>query len=190
MKPGCGSGTPSPFPCGGDCCCFYGAGTRLAESRTPAHCSAAKSTSPTCLTRRLGGPGPLLGADTGLVACHCHLFAWSSGSARRSTSGWAPGSLGASRQHRVPRPGWVPAVIGVGSMPCGLGATAIVVFATATNINGRFANPVSRDQILLVAFIWAVIAVVNVAFARRRSALAATPLARPVSRFCKLVCPC
>lgn len=27
------------------------------------------------------------------------------------------------------RPGWVPAVIGTGSMVCGVGATAIVVFA-------------------------------------------------------------
>ena len=66
------------------------------------------------------------------------------------------------------RPGWVPAVIGAGSMVCGLGATAIVVFATATNINGTFHNTVSRAQILLVALIWAVIAVVNVAYARRR----------------------
>jgi hypothetical protein len=62
----------------------------------------------------------------------------------------------------------VKAVIGVGSTACGLGATAIVMFATATNINGRFRNSVSRDQILLVALIWAVIAVVNVAYARRR----------------------
>ena len=66
------------------------------------------------------------------------------------------------------RPGWVPAVIGVGSMVCGVGATAIVVLATATNINGTFHNTVSRAQILLVALIWAVIAVVNVASARRR----------------------
>ena len=66
------------------------------------------------------------------------------------------------------RPGWVPAVIGAGSMVFGLGATAIVVFATATNINGTFHNTVSGAQILLVALIWAVVAVVNVAYARRR----------------------
>ena len=53
-------------------------------------------------------------------------------------------------------------------MVCGLGATAIVVFATATNINGRFHNTVSGAQILLIALIWAVIAVVNVAYARRK----------------------
>jgi hypothetical protein len=66
------------------------------------------------------------------------------------------------------RPGWVPAVIGTGSMVCGLGATAIVVFATATNINGTFHDAVSSAQFLLVALIWAAIAVVNVACARRR----------------------
>jgi hypothetical protein len=66
------------------------------------------------------------------------------------------------------RPGWVPAVIGTVSMAGGVGATAIVVFATATNINGRFTNSVSHAQILLVALIWAVIAVVNVAYAWRR----------------------
>ena len=66
------------------------------------------------------------------------------------------------------RPGWGPAVLGVASTACGLGATAIVMFATATNINGRFDDPVSRDQILVVALIWAAIAVVNVAYGRRR----------------------
>ena len=66
------------------------------------------------------------------------------------------------------RSGWVPAVIGAGSMVCGLGSTAIVIFATATNVNGRFHNTISHDQILMVAVIWAVIAVVNVAYAWRR----------------------
>ncbi len=63
---------------------------------------------------------------------------------------------------------WAPAFLGTGSVVCGLGATAIVVFATATNINGTFHDAVSGAQILLVALIWAAIAVVNVAFARRR----------------------
>jgi hypothetical protein len=66
------------------------------------------------------------------------------------------------------RPDWVPAVIGAVSMAGGVGATAIVVFATATNIHGRFVNSVSHAQILIVALIWAVIAVVNVGYARRR----------------------
>jgi RimJ/RimL family protein N-acetyltransferase len=66
------------------------------------------------------------------------------------------------------RPGWVPAVIGAASVVCGLGATAIVVFATATNINGTFHNSLSRPQITLVALIWVVIGVVNAANALRR----------------------
>lgn len=66
------------------------------------------------------------------------------------------------------RPSWVPVVIGARSMVCGVAATGIVVFATATNINGRFHNTVDGSQILLVALIWAVVAIVNVAYARRR----------------------
>lgn len=66
------------------------------------------------------------------------------------------------------RPSWVPVVIGAGSMVCGVAATGIVLFATATNINGRFHNTVDGAQILLVALIWAVIAIVNIAYARRR----------------------
>jgi hypothetical protein len=66
------------------------------------------------------------------------------------------------------RPGWVPAVIGAVSMACGVGTRAIVVFATATNINGTFHNTFSGAQILLVVLIWTVIAVVNIAYARRR----------------------
>jgi len=66
---------------------------------------------------------------------------WSTASALRSTSGWTPA------------PRW---------------ATAIVTYAAATNINGRFENTVSGSQVLLIALIWAVIAVVNVAYARRQ----------------------
>jgi hypothetical protein len=68
----------------------------------------------------------------------------------------------------APRSGWVQAVVGVGSMACGLGATAIVVFATATNINGTFHDTVGGAQILLVALIWVVVAIANIACARRR----------------------
>jgi hypothetical protein len=65
------------------------------------------------------------------------------------------------------RPSWVPVAVAAGSMACGVAATGIVLFATATNINGRFHNTIDSAQILLVALIWAVIAVVNVAYARR-----------------------
>ena len=66
------------------------------------------------------------------------------------------------------RPAWVPVAIAASSMGCGIAATAIVTFATATNINGRVHNAVSGSQVLLIALIWAVIAVVNVAYARRQ----------------------
>ena len=62
----------------------------------------------------------------------------------------------------------MPVAIAGASMGCGVGATAVVLFATATNIAGRLHNSVSGAQILVVALIWAVIAVVNVAYARRR----------------------
>jgi CHASE3 domain sensor protein len=67
------------------------------------------------------------------------------------------------------RPAWVPVAIAASSLGCGVGATALVLFATASNINGRLHNSVSGPQIVLVALIWAVIAVVNVAYARRQS---------------------
>jgi hypothetical protein len=66
------------------------------------------------------------------------------------------------------RPAWVPVAIAASSMGCGIAATAIVAFATATNINGRVHNAVGGSQVLLIALIWAVIAVVNVAYARRQ----------------------
>ena len=66
------------------------------------------------------------------------------------------------------RPAWVPVAIAASSMGCGVAATAIVTYAGATNINGRFENTVTASQVLLIALIWAVIAVVNVAYARRQ----------------------
>jgi hypothetical protein len=66
------------------------------------------------------------------------------------------------------RPAWVPVAIAASSMACGVAATAIIAFATATNINGRVHNAINGDQVLLIALIWAVIAVVNVAYARRQ----------------------
>ena len=44
-----------------------------------------------------------------------------------------------------------------------------MLLATATNVAGQLHNSVSDAQVLLVALIWAVIAVVNVAYARRQS---------------------
>jgi hypothetical protein len=66
------------------------------------------------------------------------------------------------------RPAWVPVAIAASSMGAGIAATAIITFATATNVGGTFHNAVSGSQVLLIALIWAVIAVVNVAYARRQ----------------------
>ncbi|HTT00100.1 MAG TPA: hypothetical protein VMI33_26155 [Streptosporangiaceae bacterium] len=66
------------------------------------------------------------------------------------------------------RPAWVPVAIAVSSLGCGIGATAVVLFATATNVAGQLHNSVSANQLLLVALIWVVIAVVNVAYAWRQ----------------------
>jgi hypothetical protein len=66
------------------------------------------------------------------------------------------------------RPAWAPVAVAGVSMGCGVAASAVVVFATATNINGTVHNAVNGSQLLLVALIWAVVAVVNVAYARRR----------------------
>jgi hypothetical protein len=66
------------------------------------------------------------------------------------------------------RPAWVPVAVAGVSMGCGVAASAVVVFATATNINGTVHNAVNGSQLLLVALIWAVVAVVNVAYARHR----------------------
>ena len=66
------------------------------------------------------------------------------------------------------RPAWVPVGIAASSLGCGVGATAVVLFATATNVAGQLHNSVSGNQLLLVALIWVVIAVVNVAYAWRQ----------------------
>jgi hypothetical protein len=75
---------------------------------------------------------------------------------------------GRSQPEPAARPAWVPVAVAAASMGCGVGASAVVLFATATNIAGRLHNTVSNSQLLLVALIWAVVAVVNVAYARRR----------------------
>jgi hypothetical protein len=78
----------------------------------------------------------------------------------------APGAPAAAPAPAT-RPARVPVAIAASSMGCGVAATAIIAFATATNVNGQVHNAVSGSQVLLIALIWAVIAVVNVAYARR-----------------------
>jgi CHASE3 domain sensor protein len=76
----------------------------------------------------------------------------------------APGRQAASAS----RPAWVQVAVAASSMACGVGATGIVLFATASNLHGTLHNAVSSNQLLLVAVIWAVIAVVNVSYARHQ----------------------
>jgi hypothetical protein len=76
------------------------------------------------------------------------------------------------------RLGWPQLVMGLGSTGVGVGASAIVLFSGVTVgssrvtgsvvSDGSIHNAVSSGQILLVAFIWAIIAVINIAYARRR----------------------
>jgi len=82
----------------------------------------------------------------------------------------APAAPAAPAGNAAPgaRPAWVSVAIAASSMGCGVAGTAIVVFATASNINGQVHNSITGAQVLLVALIWAVIAVVNVAYARRQ----------------------
>jgi hypothetical protein len=79
-----------------------------------------------------------------------------------------PGEPGNFAPSPAPQPGWVTVAIGAGSMAAGVAATAVALFATATNIHGRLENSITGQQVALVALIWVVIAIVNVAYAVRR----------------------
>lgn len=78
----------------------------------------------------------------------------------------------------APRMGWEQLTMGLGSMALGVGASAAVLFSavsigssTVTNSavrDGSIHNSIGAGQILLVALIWAVIAVINLGYARRR----------------------
>ena len=87
--------------------------------------------------------------------------------AQRGAAAPAAGAAATAPAAPAARPAWVPVAIAASSMGCGVAATAVVAFATATNINGQVHNAVSGSQVLLIALIWVVIAVVNVAYARR-----------------------
>jgi hypothetical protein len=71
-------------------------------------------------------------------------------------------------QPRAARSPWGGVVMGVGSMGLGIGATAAVMQLGANHYVGKLGNSVSGNQVLLVMVIWVVIAVVNVAYNRRR----------------------
>ncbi len=70
-----------------------------------------------------------------------------------------------SRQHRVRepgRPGVAAVFLALGSMALAIGATAAVLHPGETGMPS-----VSGAQVVLIALIWIVIGVVNVAYARR-----------------------
>jgi hypothetical protein len=60
-------------------------------------------------------------------------------------------------------------VLGIGSIGLGIGATNTVLSASQTfGVNGGSSNSISGAQVALVALIWIIIGVINVAYARRR----------------------
>jgi hypothetical protein len=69
----------------------------------------------------------------------------------------------------VARSSWAAMVLGLGSIGLGIGATAAVLNASQSiGVNGGVSNPITGAQAGLVALIWIIIGVINVAYARRR----------------------
>jgi hypothetical protein len=66
------------------------------------------------------------------------------------------------------RPSWAVIVLGLGSMGIGIGAAGAVLNAGVSVTGNSVHNAVSGGQIALVALIWIIIGVINVAYARRR----------------------
>src|SRR5580693_6659095 len=60
------------------------------------------------------------------------------------------------------RSAWANAAMGLGSVGLGIGATAVTLHSLSTTAS------ISTAQVVLVVLIWLVIAVVNIAYARRR----------------------
>jgi hypothetical protein len=69
-----------------------------------------------------------------------------------------------SRPRRAPVPGRIgvaPVFLALGSMGCAIGGTAAVLHP------GNLTGAMSAGQVLLIALIWIVIGLVNIAYARR-----------------------
>ncbi len=66
------------------------------------------------------------------------------------------------------RPSWAVIILGLGSMGIGIGAAGAVLNAGVTVTGSSVHNAVSGGQVALVALIWIIIGVINVAYARRR----------------------
>jgi hypothetical protein len=88
----------------------------------------------------------------------------------------------AQRGHQPARAVWANAAMGLGSVGLGIGATAVILRSwPASGVTpkavldlGSFhaslmtsTNSISTAQVVLIALIWAVIAVINIVYARR-----------------------
>jgi hypothetical protein len=69
----------------------------------------------------------------------------------------------------TPRSSWATVVLGLGSMGIGIGASNSVLNSSqSVSANGAIGNTIGGAQVALVAIIWIIIGVINVAYARRR----------------------
>jgi thiamine pyrophosphate-dependent acetolactate synthase large subunit-like protein len=78
----------------------------------------------------------------------------------------------ASQPSPTARPSWTVIILGLGSMGIGIGAAGAVLnagnSAAVSVTGGSVHNAVSGGQVALVALIWVIIGIINVAYARRR----------------------
>ncbi len=66
------------------------------------------------------------------------------------------------------RTSWATIVLGLGSMSVGaLVSTAVLNASQTDTANGAVSNSVGSAQVIVVAIIWIIIGIVNVAYARR-----------------------
>ncbi len=65
------------------------------------------------------------------------------------------------------RSAWPAAILGLGSMGIGAGVSAAILAASTTIGPDSVTHHFGGDQVILIAFIWIMIAVINIAFSRR-----------------------
>jgi hypothetical protein len=66
------------------------------------------------------------------------------------------------------RSGWPAVILGLGSMTIGAGLSGGIVAASSSVGPDGVVHRFGGDQVLLITVLWIIIAVINVAFARRR----------------------
>ncbi len=68
----------------------------------------------------------------------------------------------------APQATWPTAVLALGSMGIGLGATAAVLdLSRSVTANGAVSNVIGGGQVFLCVMIWIIIGVINIAYTRR-----------------------